>query len=121
MTARRIPEWVGATPDTPAPPRVKARVFARYDGVCHWTKRKILAGDNWDTDHVQALINGGENRESNLAPILRGKAHKEKTARDVAIKSKTARMRAKHLGLVKPKRKIPSRPFAQSSDFQTRS
>lgn len=111
MTGRSIPEWIGATPDTPVPDRVKARVFARYSGICHWTKRKILAGENWDTDHVTALINGGENRESNLAPILRGKAHKEKTAQDVATKSKTYRMRAKHLGLKKPKRKIPGRRF----------
>lgn len=45
-----------------------------------------------------ALINGGQHRESNLAPALR-EVHREKTADDVAIKSKTARMRAKHLGV----------------------
>ncbi len=121
MTARSVAEWIGATPDTPAPRRVKARVFVKFGGRCHWTGVAIKTGMDWDTDHVIALINGGENRESNLAPILRGKAHKEKTAQDVAIKSKTARMRAKHLGLVKPKRKIPSRPFPRSSDFQVRS
>lgn len=103
MTARSIPEWRGKTPDSPVPDRVKVRVFARHEGYCHWTGKKIMPGDTWDTDHVIALINGGENRESNLAPILRGKAHKEKTARDVAIKSKTARVRKRHLGLKKPR------------------
>lgn len=103
MTARSVPEWIGATPDTPVPDRVKIRVFARYEGYCHWTGKKIMPGDAWDIEHVIALINGGENRESNLAPILRGKAHKEKTARDVAIKSKTARVRKRHLGMKKPR------------------
>jgi hypothetical protein len=100
---RSIPEWRGATPDSPVPDRVKVRVFARYDGYCHWTGKKIMPGDVWDADHIIALINGGLNIESNLAPILRGKAHAEKTARDVAIKSKTARMRKRHLGLKKPR------------------
>lgn len=100
---RAVAEWIGSTPDTPVPDRVKLRVFTRHNGTCHWTGKKIMPGDLWDTDHVIALINGGENRESNLAPILRGKAHKEKTARDVAIKSKTARVRKRHLGLKKPR------------------
>lgn len=97
--SRDVPEWRGKNDDTPIPPRVKLRVFEAYGGKCHWTGQKIMPGDAWDADHIVALINGGENREANLAPILRGKAHKEKTAQDVAIKSKTARMRAKHLGI----------------------
>lgn len=96
---REVPEWIGATPDSPVPQRVKDRVFLRYGGRCHWTKRKILTGEPWDVDHVRAITNGGENRESNLAPILRGKPHKEKTAQDVAVKKKTYRTRSKHLGL----------------------
>lgn len=99
--SRALPEWIGSSPNTPVPPRVRARVFARFNGICHWSGRKIMAGQAWDVDHVIALINGGENRESNLAPILRDRAHKEKTARDVAIKSKTDRMRKRHLGLKK--------------------
>lgn len=109
---RALPEWIGKTPDSPAPPRVRARVFLAYDGRCHWSGRKIGPGDEWDLDHVRALINGGENRESNLAPILRGKSHKEKTAADVAEKSKVARIRAKHLGVYpKSRAKIKSAGF----------
>jgi hypothetical protein len=37
-----------------------------------------LAGDKWQLDHIVALINGGEHRESNLAPILDAE-HKAKT------------------------------------------
>ena len=110
---RALPEWIGKTPDSPAPPRVRARVFLAYDGRCHWSGRKIGPGDEWDLDHVRALINGGENRESNLAPILRGKSHKEKTAADVAEKSKVARIRAKHLGITKPSGFFKSGKFAK--------
>ncbi len=95
---RTVPEWIGETPETAVPLRVKIRVFDAHGGRCHWSGKKIAAGDRWDVDHIRALINGGENRESNLAPILREK-HKEKTARDIDEKAKVARLRAKHLGL----------------------
>lgn len=120
---RTVEEWIGKTDDTPAPPRVRARVFAAHDGRCHRTGRKIQAGEAWELDHVVALINGGRNVESNLAPILAGKPHREKTAEDVAIKAKTAKMRAKHLG-VYPKpignAKLKSRgfPSARSAVWQ---
>jgi 5-methylcytosine-specific restriction endonuclease McrA len=109
--SRAVPLWIGASDDTPIPPRVKLRVFEAHNGRCHWTGRKIKPGDQYDFDHIIALCNGGTNSEDNLAPILRGKAHKEKTARDVAEKSKIARIKAKHLGLIKPKGMIQSRGF----------
>jgi 5-methylcytosine-specific restriction endonuclease McrA len=95
--ARSVEEWIGKTPDTKIPPRVKLRVFLAHGGICHISKRKILPGEPWECDHVKALINDGENRESNLAPALTDK-HREKTAEDVDEKSKVNRMRLKHLG-----------------------
>jgi 5-methylcytosine-specific restriction protein A len=93
-------------------------VLERYGYRCHWSRRPIRPGDNWDLDHVKALINGGENRENNLAPILRGKEHKEKTAADVAIKSRAAKSRKSGMGITKRAkihrkghRKIQSRGF----------
>ncbi len=100
-TGRSVPEWIGTTPDSAVPKRVRARVFARYRATCHWSGRPIRAGDAWDVDHVVALANGGENRESNLAPILKGRPHQEKTAQDVEKKSKANRLRDKHFGLQK--------------------
>jgi hypothetical protein len=76
---------------------VKLRVFERHGGICYLSGRKIKAGEPWDCDHVTALCNGGENRESNLAPSLRDK-HREKTADDVEEKSRIRRKRLKHLG-----------------------
>lgn len=115
---RAVPEWIGATPDSAIPARVKVRVFEAHGGVCHISKRKIRAGEPWDADHVIAIINGGENRETNLAPALKA-PHREKTADDVAIKSKTARMRAKHLGVFpKSKAKIRGGGFQRSRPVQ---
>jgi len=108
---RTVDEWIGASPDAAIPKRVRLRVFERDNGICHISGRKIMPGDAWDLDHIVALINGGEHRESNLAPALRDK-HREKTAADVAEKARTARVRAKHLGIKKPSRFACSRTSA---------
>jgi 5-methylcytosine-specific restriction enzyme A len=98
MIGRSVPEWIGKTPDTPVPPRVRLRVFERYGGVCYLSGRKIGPADKWDLEDIVALCNGGENRESNKAPALKDK-HKEKTVLDVAEKAKVYATRSKHLGL----------------------
>lgn len=110
VTRRAVDEWVGKTPDAAVPPRVRLRVFERHQGRCHLTGRKIAAGELWDLDHVKALCNGGEHRESNLAPALRDK-HREKTAEDVAEKAKIDRIRKKHLGIWPKGQQIRSRGF----------
>lgn len=106
--SRKVEEWIGKTPDTPAPPRVRLRVFERHNGICYLSGRKIMPGDKWQLEHPQALINGGENRESNLAPAL-VEPHKVKTAKDVKQKAKNDRVRKRHLGIKKPSRFACSR------------
>ena len=103
---RAVPEWIARHDDEAIPKRVKLRVFERHNGICHISGRKITAADQWDCDHIVALCNGGGHRESNLAPALRDK-HRAKTAEDVAAKSKTARVRAKHLGIKRSARPMP--------------
>ena len=104
MTARDVPEWIGAKPDSAIPPRVKLRVWERQDGRCALTGKTIMPGDAWEVDHIVALINGGENREGNLQVVL-ATAHKVKTRADVADKAKVNRLRLAHLGMKpKPKR-----------------
>lgn len=111
MERRAVPEWVGKTPDSAIPPRVRLRVFEAYGGRCYLSGRKIMPGDKWQIDHITALANGGAHREANLAPVLDA-PHKAKTAADVAEKSKVARIRAKFLGIYpKPIRKLQSRGF----------
>lgn len=117
---RAVPEWIGATPDTAIPDRVKLRVFRRHEGICHIAKRKIRAGEPWDAEHVKAIINGGENRENNLAPALRDK-HPIKTTADMKEKSRTYRKRKSNLGMKKPRtirswRKFDGTPVHASRD-----
>jgi 5-methylcytosine-specific restriction endonuclease McrA len=104
--SRSVPEWIGATPDAKIPARVRLRVFERFGGVCQLSARKIRPGDAWEVDHIQALTNGGEHRESNLQPVLK-EAHKAKTREDLKQKKKDARVRKRHLGLAKPKAPLP--------------
>lgn len=125
--ARSLPEWVGKSDDARAPAKVRQRIFDA-DSRCHLCSQPIQTGQKWDLDHVRALINGGENRETNLRPAHR-KCHKDKTALDVAEKAKIAAIRQKHIGaVVAPARPISSAPFAKSPkserpsklDFTTR-
>ena len=106
MMTRAVPEWIGKTDDTPAPPRVRLRVFDRYSGICYLTGRKIRAGEAWDVEHVIAIINGGQNREGNMAPALKA-PHRLKTNADLAEKSKVATKRKKHLGIKRQGQPIP--------------
>lgn len=109
---RALPEWVGKTPDTKVPDRVRVRIFDREGGRCWLSGIKIRPGDAWDLDHKVALINGGEHRESNLFPALRDK-HREKTAEDVAEKAKTYAVRSKHV-LPRGKSRLQGAGFQRS-------
>lgn len=113
MIGREVPEWIGATPDTPIPPRVRLRVFDRHKGICHISGRKIMSGEPWDCEHITALCNGGEHREFNLAPALRDK-HREKTAVDVAERARVDKIRKRQLGI----RKRPSFACSKSSPWK---
>jgi 5-methylcytosine-specific restriction protein A len=100
---RSVPEWIGKTPNSPVPPRVRLRVFQRHSGICHISGRKIRPGEPWQLEHVTALCNGGEHRESNMAPALVDK-HREKTAEDVAQKSHVYIRARSHAGIKKKSR-----------------
>lgn len=99
--ARTVEEWRGATDDSAVPPRVRLRVFARANGLCEACGRKIRPGDKWQADHTVAIVNEGENRESNLRCICDW-CHKEKTKADVSEKSRARRIQAHHAGIRKP-------------------
>lgn len=116
--ARSVPEWIGATPDTPAPPRVRLRVFERCEGKCHRCTRKIAAGEKWTLEHLVALINGGANAEGNLS-VTCGWCLPEKNVADVAEKSLTYRKRSKRLGIKAKHSLIPGSrgtPFRKHMD-----
>ena len=103
---RSTPEWVGKTIDTQVPPRVRVRVYERDGGRCKGCGRKLQVGEAFITDHMVALINGGENRESNLQTLGAKCCNPHKTRQDVKQKADTARKRAHLLG-VGPKKGRP--------------
>jgi len=99
---RSTPDWKGKTDDSRPPPRVIARLALKQDGRCACgCGRKFTVKECPECDHIVALINGGANVEGNLQ-LLRSDCHRLKTNVDLEVKSKTARIRAKHLGIKKP-------------------
>jgi 5-methylcytosine-specific restriction protein A len=109
--SRAVPEWIGRTDNSKVPDRVRIRVFEREGGVCHLSGLPIdKVRDEWDLDHKVALILGGQHRESNLFPALR-EPHRKKTAVEMGVKAKIARVKKKHMGLGKSKVGGFSGPF----------
>jgi len=99
---RAIDEWIANHDDQAIPPRVRVRVFDRYCGQCASCTRRIGGSVLPAYDHIIALINGGQNRESNLQ-LLCVPCHATKTKADVAEKSRVYRKRSAHLGIKKPR------------------
>lgn len=116
MTGRSVPEWIGATADTPIPKRVKDRIWLREGGRCYLTGAKIQVGDSYEFEHVIAITLGGENRESNIKLALTA-PHKLKTKADVKARAKVARVRMKHNGIwPKSKRPLKGRKFENTRE-----
>lgn len=111
MMPRALPEWIGKTPDTKVPDRVRTRVFERENGICHISKRRIRAGEIWHLEHKIPLSENGEHRESNLFPAL-VEPHKAKTRQEAKERKKVNAMKAAHILPREPsKRPIQSRGF----------
>lgn len=113
---RSVPEWIAKNDNAKIPDRVKVRILERENFTCHLTGLKIdPLRDEYDFDHRLALILGGEHREANLFPALRS-AHRRKTAVEMAVKSKIARVKKKHLGIAKPKSSLSNPRFRKMMD-----
>lgn len=114
---RSLPEWQGRTADSPVPPRVRLRVYDKFNGRCAGCGFS-LRGKPWICDHVIALINGGENRENNLQPLGDACCNKGKNKRDVAEKSRTYDVRSKHVGAKKKSGFLTNKtgPFRKKMD-----
>ena len=106
---RSVAEWIGRDDNTAIPPRVKLRIFLKAEGRCEKCLTWI-PGKSPNFDHKVALINGGENRESNLQLLCAG-CHKPKTQADVAEKAVTYRKRLQRAGIKKLRRTIGGRRF----------
>lgn len=110
--SRTVKEWIADNDDQRAPPRVRQRIFDACGGKCHICG-VVIVGKKWALDHVTALINGGENRETNLKPVHIA-CHAEKTAQDVAEKARIAAKRQAHLRIVADGPKMQGAPFQKT-------
>jgi 5-methylcytosine-specific restriction protein A len=97
-----VPEWIGATDNQPPPDRVRLRVLTAYGRRCGACGLPIT-GRAWTCDHIKALINGGENRESNLQPLGNKCCLMKKNQADVAEKAASYKTRKSHNLSRKPK------------------
>jgi 5-methylcytosine-specific restriction protein A len=108
---REVPEWIGKTDDAAIPLRVQLRVYNELCGCCMKCGRWLRPG-HWSCDHIIALVNGGQHRESNLQALCNSPCHSDKTRADVAEKSDVYAKKLKHIGVKKRGgRKIQSRGF----------
>lgn len=112
---RSVKEWIGKTDDSQPPTSVRLRVFQKHDGICHISGRKIIAGEKWELEHIKALADGGENRESNLAPAL-VIPHRQKTAEENKSRAKVKRKASKHFGAIRKAKWPMQRRYKQKID-----
>lgn len=99
---RSTPEWIGKTDDAAVPPRVRLRVLEKNNRCCKGCGQS-LHGRPWTCDHIIALVNGGENRETNLQPLGTRCCNPAKNRSDVAEKSKSYDKRLANAGIKRAK------------------
>lgn len=99
---RSVDEWIGLHDDQRIPDRVRVRVFQNAEGECSKCGHKFMTGEYWQIDHAKPLEFGGEHRENNLR-LLCLTCHDKKTAGEAGIRAKSNRIRAKHIGIRKPR------------------
>jgi len=120
---RSVPLWSSDNHDAAIPARVRVRLFEAAGGRCAACQRKLGPGDKWQADHIVPLISGGMHSEANLQ-VLCDWCHKAKSREDVAIKSKSARIRANHVLPRQPSRLkskgFPKSPGQHNATRQTR-
>lgn len=95
---RTVDEWFGASDDSRPPPHVRLRVLKAFHGRCPKCTRSLKYA-RWDCDHIVALENGGENRETNLQPLCVSPCHSDKTRADRKIKAKTDHVQQREFGI----------------------
>jgi 5-methylcytosine-specific restriction protein A len=113
---RSTEEWVGKTADTwPPPPTVQLRVLMRQNGKCAITGHEFKPGDKKALDHIKALADHGENRESNLQWIMEELAHRPKTAAENSARAPIVQRAKTHAGIGRDKQPVKSDPHALKS------
>lgn len=113
---RSVPEWIGKTDDAQPPDRVRQRILLAHDRKCWATGKPIHPGTPWEAHHAKEIWEGGENRESNLVPVLVD-AHKALSALARKRKAKSDRIIRKAYGIRKSRNPMPG---SRASRFKRR-
>lgn len=120
---------------TSAPPRPsmskarRLRLFARDGGVCHLCKRKVLAGEDYELDHIIPWALAFDDSDDNLKVAHKSCHRTDKTGDDVkriakakrqsGIEGGQAARRAKRgFGLIQSRNEWPKGQKLQSRGFQ---
>lgn len=112
MTGRTKPEWIGKTPDSIPPQWVRLRVLDKANNRCACCGVEIAG--TWHMDHINPLEDGGENRESNMQPLL-PVCHHIKTGKENKRRAKADRSASK----AKPMAGSRKKQFQSRNDLQT--
>jgi 5-methylcytosine-specific restriction protein A len=113
----------------------RLRLFARDGGMCHLCKRKVLAGEDYELDHIIPWALAFNDEDDNLRVAHKTCHRTDKTGSDVARIAKAKRQSSTEGGqaarrakrgfcLIQsrgfpvggPKQKIPSRPWGKKGD-----
>lgn len=103
-------EPVPATPRKAMGQSRRARVLARFDGMCAYPGCEIR--DSLQIDHTIPIALGGKEEDANLRPLC-NYHHLQKTKLDVKMIAKAKRIIKRDAGEGRVKRKIPSRGFSK--------
>lgn len=85
----------------------RAKLFLEHDGKCCLCKRQIDGvRERWLVEHITALVRGGDNSRTNLAPAHE-RCAKPKTAEDHKAGAKGKRVYAASIGAKVAKKPMP--------------
>jgi 5-methylcytosine-specific restriction protein A len=121
MRTAKLKEWIGRTPEAMPGQTVLLRLYAKQNGncACGCGRSMDLNRDAIDCDHIVALIDGGENRESNLQLLL-NTCHKAKTAAEATARSEERRHKAKAFTALRKPRRGAGFPASEPQRSATR-
>jgi hypothetical protein len=107
----RLPkEWLGKTPESMPPPRIRDRILRGFGGKCARSGLPITG--TFICDHVIPLADGGLNCERNLQPLLDDE-NKRKTREEAKARARADRARRARNGTkTAPTTKLKGAPFA---------
>ena len=97
----------------PMTPARRVRIFDVHSGQCGWCHEQIEDGEAWEIDHATPLALGGADDDGPNAYPIHRECHRLKTFGrkqdlrvygDLARIAKAKRLRARRLGIERPKR-----------------